>query len=71
MAYRTARAGDEGWGFPPSARKAHFILTDGRSICGRIGFAFELPLDPPDAAKATDDCAECRRRYEKREAAKA
>ena len=69
------------WGriIPPN-RKAHLFTrteelegdlpsgangTNGRSLCGRIAFAFALPLDSEYAtgnARGPDDCAECWRR---------
>ncbi len=60
----TARKGGSGWGFPPVSRKAHFIGTDGRSLCGRVGFAFDLLLEP-DNGPSMDDCAACRKRLDR------
>jgi hypothetical protein len=61
----TARQGGEGWGWPPISRKAHYIEPDGRSLCGKIGFAFDLPLEQGNDG-SPDNCAECRRRLNRR-----
>lgn len=65
---RTERP-EEGWGFPPGSRKCHYFVEGGtRSLCGRWGFAFKLPLEPDEGA-SKEDCTPCRRELEKRKAA--
>lgn len=50
----------EGWGFPTSARKAHYF-RDGRSLCGRYGwFVADNDRLEPDTKPSRDDCAGCR-----------
>ena len=61
----TAHDGGEGWGSPPWARSWHYITSDGRSLCGKIGFAFTLPLEQGND-DSTQNCAVCRKRLAKR-----
>jgi hypothetical protein len=62
----TAAEGGAGWGFPPVSRKAHYIAPDGRSLCGKLGFAFNLPLEPDNGRPSPDDCAACRKRLDRK-----
>ncbi len=53
-----------GWAFPLGHRKAHYFV-DTRSLCRKWGF-YSGPLQADDGTPSKDDCAECRRRFEKR-----
>lgn len=58
----------EGWGFPPGSRKCHYF-RDGMSLCRRWGFAFALRLEPDNGRPSKDDCAPCRRAFDREQAA--
>lgn len=52
----------EGWAFPGSSRKAHY-MRGMESLCRKWGF-YRGPLEAGDAP-SPDDCADCRRRRDK------
>lgn len=55
----------QGWAFPGRANKAHYFVQT-MSLCGKWGF-YAGPLDDEGADKPSkDDCAACRREYQKR-----
>jgi hypothetical protein len=58
----------EGWGFPGQSRKCHYFEAS-RSLCGKWAL-FRERLEPDTGTKSPDDCAECRRRLDKKLAAK-
>lgn len=60
------RVQSTGWLFPTSnARKAHWIGSEGRSLCGRYGSAgFPPEAFDTDTKPSTSDCKECRRRLD-------
>ena len=51
-----------GWGFPGSARKAHYFHGDAESLCGRWWFTGRL--EPDTGTASLDDCVACRRKFE-------
>lgn len=58
----------EGWTWLVNATKWHYFV-DGRSLCGRwMTFVRASELEP-DTGPGPDDCRECRRRLDKRQAA--
>lgn len=53
-----------GWGWPVASRKAHYFEGAPRSLCGK--WLYTGPLNNEGAERSgPDDCAECRRRYDK------
>ena len=60
----------EGWMAekPQHTRRYHYIL-DTRALCGRYGFyQADLMPSPPNATRGPEDCAECFKRLQRREA---
>ena len=57
----------KGWGWPGASRKAHYFV-DARSLCAKWHFMGDLDDTMADA-KGPDDCAECRKRYDRQAAA--
>lgn len=54
---------DEGWVWFLNSRKAHYIGSDGRSLCGKwayLGSSFEQGKD-----NSPDNCASCKRKLKK------
>jgi hypothetical protein len=64
----------EGWAFPSwDARKCHYYGEDRRSLCGKWAYVAALAPPPglqPDEGASPDDCAACRRKLDKRLAAR-
>ena len=59
----TATVPRKGWAWPGLSKKAHYFY-DARSLCNR--WAFSGPVDDEGAdTKGPDDCAVCRKRYDK------
>jgi hypothetical protein len=52
-----------GWGWPQLSKKAHYFV-DGRSLCSRWLFFGEVD-DVKADSKGPDDCAACRKKYDK------
>ena len=50
----------EGWGFPGQARKAHWMLDSGRSLCGGWGF-YQGPVEQGND-DSPDNCQACKQR---------
>ena len=59
---------EEGWGFPGSSRKAHYIV-DNRSLCRNWGWSSHL-FGPLEQGKddSPDNCSACMRALAKRKA---
>lgn len=53
----------QGWGWPLNTKKSHYFVG-GRSLCGKWG-AMMLELND-NKHKSPDNCAECKRKREKR-----
>jgi hypothetical protein len=51
---------EEGWAFPGQARKAHWMLADGRSLCGGWGFYRGSVEQGND--DSPDNCQACKKR---------
>lgn len=61
---------DLGWVFPNGSRKAHWIDSEGRSLCRRYGFVRVSMNDLTVGAQpGPDDCRECWRRAVQRSVA--
>lgn len=59
----------EGWTWIIGAPKWHYILADGRSICGRFWMPGKPELEQGNNDSA-DNCVTCRRKLEKRDGVK-
>jgi hypothetical protein len=53
----------KGWGWPGASKKAHYFV-DGRSLCMKWMFFGDVS-DKEAGEPGPDDCAMCRRRYDK------
>lgn len=58
----------EGWAWPINSRKAHYFVK-GRSLCRNWGFFGAVEDLAGSDFKSPDDCAACRRKADKRNAA--
>jgi hypothetical protein len=62
----------EGWFFTIDGRKCHYKpITDYRALCGKAAYWGKAEYLQPDSGRSPDDCAECRRRLDRRSAASA
>lgn len=59
---------DAGWGFPGTARKAHYFHTEEiTSVCGR--WMYSGPREPETGLRSRSDCVACVKVVEKMAAA--